>query len=69
MPSFKVKIKWGKEKFDDVVCNTDEEPILFKAQVFALSGVQPERQKIMVKGQTLKDDEWSNFSKHLKVHA
>lgn len=66
MPSFKVKIKWGKEKFDDVVCNTDEEPILFKAQVFALSGVQPERQKIMVKGQTLKDDEWSNFSKHLK---
>jgi len=66
MPSFKVKIKWGKEKFDDVVCNTDEEPIVFKAQVFALSGVQPERQKIMVKGQTLKDDEWSNFSKHLK---
>ena len=30
MPSFKVKIKWGKEKFDDVLCNTDEEPILFK---------------------------------------
>jgi len=66
MPSFKVKIKWGKEKFDDVVCNTDEEPIVFKAQVFALSGVQPERQKIMVKGQTLKDDEWTPFSKHLK---
>jgi len=66
MPSFKVKIKWGKEKFEDVICNTDEEPIVFKAQVFALSGVQPERQKIMVKGQTLKDDEWTNFSKHLK---
>lgn len=66
MPSFKVKVKWGKEKFEDVECNTDEEPIVFKAQIFALSGVQPERQKIMVKGQTLKDDDWSTFSKHLK---
>jgi len=69
MPSFKVKIKWGKEKFDDVLCNTDDEPLVFKAQVFALSGVQPERQKIMIKGQVLKDDEWAAFAKHLKDGA
>uniref|UniRef100_A0A8C5ARB4 Ubiquitin carboxyl-terminal hydrolase n=1 Tax=Gadus morhua TaxID=8049 RepID=A0A8C5ARB4_GADMO len=34
--------------------NTEEPPMVFKAQLFALSGVQPERQKVMVKGGTLK---------------
>lgn len=32
--------------------------MLFKAQLYALTGVQPERQKVMVKGMTLKDDDW-----------
>ncbi|XP_034490942.1 ubiquitin carboxyl-terminal hydrolase 14 [Drosophila innubila] len=59
MPSFKVKVKWGRELFPDINVNTDEEPILFKAQLFALTGVQPERQKIMCKGGILKDDEWN----------
>ena len=49
-----VNIKWGKEKFQDVDVNTDESPELFQAQIFALSGVPPERQKIMAKGKTLK---------------
>lgn len=39
--------------------NTDEEPLLFKAQLFALTGVQPERQKIMLKGVQLKNEEWN----------
>uniref|UniRef100_A0A673YB89 Ubiquitin carboxyl-terminal hydrolase n=1 Tax=Salmo trutta TaxID=8032 RepID=A0A673YB89_SALTR len=34
--------------------NTEEPPMVFKAQLFALTGVQPERQKVMVKGGTLK---------------
>ena len=34
---------------------------LFKAQLFALTGVQHERQKVMVKGVTLKDDDWGNI--------
>lgn len=34
--------------------NTDEPPVVFKAQLFALTGVQPDRQKVMVKGGTLK---------------
>lgn len=55
-----VKVKWGKELFSNVEVNTEEEPILFKAQLFALTGVQPERQKVMVKGMTLKDDDWGN---------
>lgn len=35
--------------------------MLFKAQLFALTGVQPERQKVMLKGMTLKDDDWGNI--------
>jgi ubiquitin carboxyl-terminal hydrolase 14 len=56
-----VKVKWGKELFPNVEVNTDEELILFKAQLFALTGVQPERQKVMLKGMTLKDDDWGNI--------
>lgn len=54
-------MKWGKEKFSDITCNTEETPEVLKAQMFALSGVYPQRQKIMLKGQVLKDDEWGNF--------
>ncbi|XP_033118729.1 ubiquitin carboxyl-terminal hydrolase 14-like [Anneissia japonica] len=61
MPTFKVNIKWGREKFEKVECNTDESPELFKAQLFALSGVQPNRQKVMLKGAVLKDDDWGTF--------
>jgi hypothetical protein len=49
-----VNVKWGKEKFTDVELNTDEPPEVFKAQLFALSGVQPDRQKVMMKGAVLK---------------
>ncbi|XP_068158399.1 ubiquitin carboxyl-terminal hydrolase 14 [Drosophila tropicalis] len=59
MPSYKVKVKWARELYHDVVVNTDERPILFKAQLFALTGVHPDRQKIMWKGGILKDDEWN----------
>ena len=57
MPNFKIKVKWGKEIFQDVEVNTDEEPMVFKAQLFALTGVQPERQKVMLKGAIL-DQTW-----------
>ncbi|XP_066592024.1 ubiquitin carboxyl-terminal hydrolase 14 [Prorops nasuta] len=61
MPQYTIKVKWGKELFPNVEVNTDEEPMLFKAQLFALTGVQPERQKVMLKGTTLKDDDWGNI--------
>ena len=35
-------------------CNTDEPPIVFKATLFSLSGVQPDRQKVMYKGAVIK---------------
>ncbi|KAK3580958.1 hypothetical protein CHS0354_006985 [Potamilus streckersoni] len=61
MPVYKVNIKWGKEKFSDVECSTDDPPEVFKAQLFALSGVHPDRQKVMMKGAVLKDDDWGNL--------
>lgn len=56
-----VKVKWGKESYQDVEVDTDEAPLLFKAQLYALTGVQPERQKVMLKGVTLKDTDWGNI--------
>jgi len=32
-----------------VECNTDEEPNVFKAQLYALTGVLPERQKVLIR--------------------
>lgn len=54
-----VKVKWGRESFPDVNVNTDEDPNVFKAQLFTLTGVQINRQKVMCKGVALKDDEWN----------
>lgn len=54
-----VKVKWGRENFPNIEVNTDEDPMVFKAQLFALTGVQPHRQKVMCKGVALKDDEWN----------
>ena len=45
-----MKVKWGKEVFKDVECDTDEPPMLFKSTLFSLSGVMPDRMKVMVKG-------------------
>lgn len=54
-----VKVKWGRENYENIECNTDEHPTLFKAQLYALTGVSIERQKVMCKGIALKDDEWN----------
>lgn len=59
MPSYSVKVKWGREVYPNIEVNTDEEPMLFKAQLYALTGVQPDRQKVMCKGITIKDDSWN----------
>uniref|UniRef100_A0A915JFX3 Ubiquitin carboxyl-terminal hydrolase n=1 Tax=Romanomermis culicivorax TaxID=13658 RepID=A0A915JFX3_ROMCU len=66
MSNYKVSIKWNKEKFDDVDLNVDDPPLIFKAQLFALTGVQPERQKILLKGKVVGDDSWSNFDGLIK---
>jgi ubiquitin carboxyl-terminal hydrolase 14 len=45
--SVKINIKWGKEKFNDVEVDPSETGLTLKSQVFALTGVPPDRQKCM----------------------
>ena len=49
MSVFEVTIKWGKEKFPNVTLDTSEPPEVLRGQIFALTNVPPERQKIMAK--------------------
>lgn len=60
MPQYKVNVKWGKQKFSEVDLSTEEAPDVFKLQLYSLTNVLPERQKIMLKGMTVKDD-WTNL--------
>ncbi|VDM78433.1 unnamed protein product [Strongylus vulgaris] len=43
-----VNVKWGKEKYQ-VSLDFDEPPLVFKSQLFALTGVPPDRQKVVIK--------------------
>ncbi|GFR42512.1 hypothetical protein Agub_g3404 [Astrephomene gubernaculifera] len=58
MAQVKVNVKWGKETYSDVELDMSQPPLVFKSQLFALTGVPPDRQKVMLKGALLKDDEW-----------
>jgi len=49
-----VSVKWQKEIFKEVEIDTTQSPYVFKCQLYDLTGVPPERQKIMVKGGLLK---------------
>lgn len=49
-----MSVKWQKEVFPAVEIDTSQSPYLFKCQLYDLTGVPPERQKIMVKGGLLK---------------
>lgn len=51
-----VSVKWQKKVFPAVEVDTDQPALVFKCQLFDLTGVHPERQKIMIKGGLLKDD-------------
>ncbi|KJH44118.1 ubiquitin family protein [Dictyocaulus viviparus] len=55
-----VNVKWGKEKYN-VLLDLDESPLVFKSQLFALTGVPPDRQKVMIKGKTLGDESWKGI--------
>jgi len=58
----KISVKWQKETFNDIEVDESKPPIIFKTQLFSLTGVAPERQKIMVKGGVLKDeDDWQKI--------
>ena len=50
-----LSVKWGKESHS-VEVDPQMPGLVFKNQLYSLTGVPPERQKIMVKGGLLKDD-------------
>ncbi|KAI8323648.1 cysteine proteinase [Martensiomyces pterosporus] len=50
-----VQVKWQGKKYD-VEVDTTQPGEVFKTQLFSLTGVAPERQKILVKGGQLKSD-------------
>ena len=61
-PSIKVSVKWNKQVFEDVEVNLADDILTFKSQVYALSNVPVEKQKLMAKGKILKDDaSWSAY--------
>uniref|UniRef100_A0A915CQN4 Ubiquitin carboxyl-terminal hydrolase 14 n=1 Tax=Ditylenchus dipsaci TaxID=166011 RepID=A0A915CQN4_9BILA len=57
----RIFVKWQSKKLE-VDVNTDLEPMILKCQLFDLTGVAPERQKIIIKGNLLKDDDWGNIT-------
>ena len=52
-----VNVKWGKQTFSDLELDTSSDVMTFKAVLFSLSNVLPEKQKLMVKGKVMKDDD------------
>ena len=50
-----VNVKWGKQTFTDVECDTNGDVETFRAILYALSNVPVDKQKIMVKGKIVKD--------------
>ena len=62
MGSLKVQVKWQKDTYD-VEIDRSQPPLVFKQQLFSLTGVSADRQKIMVKGGMLKDDaDWNKVA-------
>ena len=57
-----VKVKWQKQLFNDLELNNDEPPLVFKAQLMALTGVQVDRQKVMFKGKVIGDNSWDGIN-------
>lgn len=41
-------VKWGREKLE-VNADLNEAPLLLKSQLYAITGVLPERQKVLIK--------------------
>ncbi|KAI1705322.1 ubiquitin carboxyl-terminal hydrolase domain-containing protein [Ditylenchus destructor] len=56
----KICVKWSGQKYD-VDVNTELEPLVLKSQLFELTGVVPDRQKVMIKGKILKDESWGDI--------
>jgi ubiquitin carboxyl-terminal hydrolase 14 len=62
MATVKINVKWNKELLKDIEVDSSLPPAVLKAQLFSLTNVPIERQKIMAKGQTIGDDAWGKVN-------
>ena len=53
---YKVNVKWGKQTFKDVELDTNETAETFMNQLYSLTNVPVDKQKITIKGTKLKPD-------------
>ncbi|PVU96611.1 hypothetical protein BB559_002314 [Furculomyces boomerangus] len=56
MDTVKIIVKWNGKKYD-VDVDTTQTGEMLKLQMFSLTGVEPERQKILAKGKLIKDED------------
>lgn len=52
-----VTIKWAGQKPFDIEVDTDESGATLKMQIYSITGVETDRQKLLVKGGALKDEQ------------
>ncbi|KAG9290938.1 hypothetical protein G9A89_011088 [Geosiphon pyriformis] len=55
MSAIPVNVNWNGKKYE-VEVDTDDTGLVFKTQLYTMTGVEPARQKILMKGGILKDD-------------
>ena len=48
--TFAVNVKWGKEVYKGIEVNLEEDVLTFRTQIYCLSNVPVDKQKIMIKG-------------------
>ncbi len=51
---FVVSLKWNKQTFNDFEVDTSLDVPTFKAQIYALTSVPVDKQKVMFKGKIIK---------------
>ena len=57
-----VQIKWNKQVFDDVELDMSQDIEQFKGQIYALTNVPVDKQKVICKGKLLKEgNPWSAY--------
>ena len=52
-----VTVRWGSRRFEGVELDPTRKPLDFKRRLAELSGVEPPRQQLMVKGALVRDDD------------
>jgi ubiquitin carboxyl-terminal hydrolase 14 len=61
MSLFQVSVKHSG-KTHSISLDASQPPLVFKDAIYQSTGVPPDRMKVMIKGGTLKDDDWGKVA-------